>query len=687
MNQTQSNKSSDFIDKLTSIVESNIDDEQFGVSELSDAVGMSRSNVLRKVKKATGLSVSLFIRNIRLKHAHELLQNSDITVSEVSYQVGFASTSYFTKCYKEHYGYPPGETIEQLQNENISEEKPKGSKMFAITGLLVIVASALIYFGFSLSSEDAKKEEVPYGKSIAVLPFVNNSGDMSNTYFVNGLMVSVLNDLQKIEDLKVVSRTSVEKFRENSKTIPEIAEELKVSYLVEGSGQKVNDKILLSIQLLDAANDEPIWSQRFERDAVDIFDLQKEISNIITKRIEVMVTPEEIERINKRPTQDLIAYDFFLQGYDELNFGNREGLEKSIKSFTKAVKQDTTFARAYAGIAMAYYYLDVFQRDKTHQEDLNFYADKALFYDDELAQSLIAKSMYYMSLGNCKSAIPFLEKALKYNPNSALALNFLSDIYATCVPDAGQYLRHALKGLEVNIAANDSSSTSFNYMHVSNALVQNGFVQEAVHYIDKSIGYDPNNLFSDYVKAYILYARDKDLPKTRERLRATLDRDTTRLDVLQELAKVCYYLRDYESSYNYFKAFDDARERYNMDIFKNIDGEIAFVYAQMGKMRESQEFMVRFKDYVDKNPTVAKNVELAMYYSYIGETEKALDHFEIYANDDDVHYWSLLFLDREPLLDNIRLTPRFKEIFETMRSKFWQRHKRIKEEIAPIELL
>lgn len=508
------NRHNDFIEKLTEIVELNISDEQFGVSELSEAVGMSRSNVLRKVKKATGLSVSLFIRNIRLKHAHELLQQSDVSVSEVCYAVGFGSTSYFTKCYKEHYGYPPGETIAQLQSETSSEEKQNISKKFAITGLLVIVAAALIYFGFTFTEEPTNKEAIPYGKSIAVLPFVNNSGDSSNTYFVNGLMVSVLNDLQKIEDLKVISRTSVEKFRNNTKTIPEIGEELKVSYVVEGSGQKVNDKILLSIQLLDAANDEPIWSQRFERDAVDVFDLQKEISNIITKRIEVMVTPEEIARINKQPTQDLIAYDYFLQSYDELHFGNRESLEKSISSFTKAVEQDTTFARAYAGIAMAYYYLDIFQRDKLHQEDLNFYADKALFYDDELAQSLIAKSMYYMSLGNCKSAIPFLKKALKYNPNSAIALNFLSDIYATCVPDAGNYLRHTLKGLEVNIAANDSSSTSFNYMHLSNALVQNGFVQEAEHYINKSLSYNPNNLFSDYVKAYILYARDKDLPKT-----------------------------------------------------------------------------------------------------------------------------------------------------------------------------
>lgn len=252
------NKSIDFIDNLKDIVEANISNEQFGVSELADAVGMSRSNLLRKVKKATNLSVSQFIRNIRLKHAHELLRNSELTVSEISYAVGFGSTSYFTKCFKECYGYPPGETLDHLRDEVKSIEKKKSTKNLMLSAVITIAVIAIIYFGFSILNNSSDEETKPYGKSIAVLPFVNNSGDMSNTYFVNGLMVSVLNDLQKIEDLKVISRTSVQKFRENPKTIPEIGEELKVSYLVEGSGQKMNDKILLSIQLLDATKDEPI---------------------------------------------------------------------------------------------------------------------------------------------------------------------------------------------------------------------------------------------------------------------------------------------------------------------------------------------------------------------------------------------------------------------------------------------
>ena len=97
--------------------------------------------------------------------------------------------------------------------------------------------------------------------------------------------------------------------------------------------------------------------------------------------------------------------------------------------------------------------------------------------------------------------------------------------------------------------------------------------------------------------------------------------------------------------------------------------------------------MTRFKDYIDNNPTVAKNVELAMYYSYIGETEKALDHFEIYSKDENINYWSILFLDSEPMLDNIRLTPRFKSLFEQMEEGFWERHESLKKSLGKIELL
>lgn len=681
-----SEKDLEFLTRLKDILTINLSNEDFGVSELADAVNMSRSNLLRRVKKAAGVSVSQFIRDFRLSKAFIILQESDVTVSEVSYAVGFGSTSYFTKCFRELYGFPPGEAAQYAKNHEEIVRRRSSIKKYTFAGLLVLAVAALIYAGITYF-QGTPESGLTYGKSIAVLPFVNNSNDVGNTYFVNGLMESVLNDLQKIEELKVVSRTSVEQYRNNPKSMTAIGDELRVTYLVEGSGQKVGDQIVLNVQLIHAAMDIPIWSEEFRRDASDVFELQKEISKIITQYIEVIVTPEEEERINKRYTNNLIAYDYFLQGFEALNNSKTQAdLEGSVEIFSKAIREDSAYSRAYAAIAMAYYYMDVFQANKTHLDDLNYFADQALLYDDELAQGLIAKSLYYRTKGDCERAIPYLDKALVYNPNSGLALNFMSDIYALCLPDTEKYLIHALKGLEINTIASDSATTSINYMHVSNALVQNGFVEEAEHFIKISKKFDPNNIFADYLEAYILYARDQDLQATRERLEQTLSRDTTRLDVLQEVAKVCYYQRDWESSYAYFRSFVDARDRLNLDIFKNIDGEIAYVFNKVGEAEESKKFMVSYRDYIEVNPNFSKDLDMAMFESYIGETEKAIQLFETYSKDPRVNYWSLLFLDSEPLLDNIKETEEFKALFQSMTTSFWERHEALKKTLGIIEL-
>ena len=309
----------DFVNKVTAIIEENISNERFGVSELAHEIGMSRSNLLRKIKKINNLSVSQFIRQVRLENAMQLLQENDLTVSEASYEVGFGSTSYFIKCFHDHYGYPPGEVgkrefeknnavddyhtsketvaglsplvkfwqelkrrkvmkviivyatmsfivlqllsilIEPLflpdwvmtlvivmlaigfpiaivfswifditpsgfevtqslnQNGNQHNEAVNRKKSFlyaALIGVLLVIVVMLAYPKVFKNDEASLNTDLE--KSIAVLPFKNDSDDVANVYIVNGLMESVLNNLQQIKDLRVISRTSVEKFRENT---------------------------------------------------------------------------------------------------------------------------------------------------------------------------------------------------------------------------------------------------------------------------------------------------------------------------------------------------------------------------------------------------------------------------------------------------------------------------------------
>lgn len=685
----------DFIEKITLIIEENISNEKFGVSELADSIGMSRSNLLRKVKKHTDLSVSQFIRNIRLKLAKELLEDTSFTVSEISYKVGFGSPSYFIKCFGDLYGYPPGETTKTEVEEEVTElpEKKSPEKKdwlkWTLLGLLVIVFGYLISISGVFESETSRADKnKPDKKSIAVLPFINDSNDSSNVYIINGLMESTLNNLQKIEDLRVISRTSVEKYRRNLKTTPEIAQELNVTYLIEGSGQKIGNQILLNIQLIEAATDNHLWSKQYKNNTEDIFSLQAEVAKNIAEEIQVIITPEEVDRIEKKPTTDLLAYDLFLKGLDLLNKPTPENLKKSIPLFSKAIRQDTEFARAYAATAIAFYLLDEGKAEKEFSDSINYYSDQAMFYDSKLPQSLIAKALFYMEHYEYELAVPYFEKALEVSPNNDLVLIFLVDLYVNHLPNSEKYLEYALKGLEVDIvAASDSATASYSFLHISNAFIQSGFIDEAEKYIDKSLDYLPVNLYSEYLKAYILYSKNKDLHQLKDLLLATFEKDKSRLDILQEVAKAYYYLGDYQTSYIYYKKFTELREAYNLEIYNSENAKIAYVFDRVGEKELSEKYLKKFKSDADNMQSIYKHYNLAVYYSYKGETEKAIEHLKLFSEEDNFHFWTILFTPIEPLAENMKKHPDYKKVFSLLEKKFAQNHKRIEASLRTKGLL
>ena len=674
-----------FLEQITKKIEDNISNEQFGVSELANEIGMSRSNLLRKIKKLTNLSASQFIRQVRLENAMEMIRESSYTISEVSYKVGFSSASYFIKCFREHYGFSPGEVNKQSEKPS-KQEEASGRKrnhtllISSLVALLTIIVLLIIFNPFS-------KEQEPLEKSIAVLPFKNESNDSTNVYLINGLMESVLNNLQQIEDLRVISRTSVEKYRNNPKTISELTKELNVNYFVEGSGQKVGDQILLNVQLIEAPTDNHLWAEQYNRKVEDIFQLQMDVAKTIATEIEAIITPEEEELISKPPTDNLEAYEQFLKGLEAMNKVSLEGLVEGIPHMEKAIELDASFARPYAALALAYYYLDLFQVEKKYTEQINDYADKALLNDSKLAQALIAKGYYYMTTDRHRQALPYFEKALEYNPNSGMALNTLSDYYTNYEPNTEKYLGYALKGLSINKAVNDSSSTSFTYLHLANAFVQTGFFDEAEFYINRSLDYNPANLFSEYVKAYILYTKNGNLNLTRELLIEAWKKDTTRLDIMQEVANISYYMRDFKSAYVYYKKFLSIKEALKLDIFHHINGQIGMVFQKMGYPEEAQTYFKYFKYFAESDNSIYRNLHLSTVYIQEGNMEKSLEHLRLFAEEDDYFYWILPFVPIDPFWDDIKDHPEFKKVMKKLETKFWKRHKRIKKSLEEDGLL
>jgi TolB-like protein len=190
-------------------------------------------------------------------------------------------------------------------------------------------------------------------KSIAVLPFINDSPDQENTYFINGVMEEILNNLQRIKDLRVISRTSVEQYRGQRKSISEIAEELGVNYIVEGSGQKYGNAFRLRAQLIMTTKETHLWGESFQQkitDVEDIFNIQIKIAESIAAELKAVIAPEEKQLIEKIPTTDLAAYEAYLKGRFYLYKATENDLSTAMQYFELAKEKDPEFVLAYTGI-------------------------------------------------------------------------------------------------------------------------------------------------------------------------------------------------------------------------------------------------------------------------------------------------------------------------------------------------
>ena len=312
---------------------------------------------------------------------------------------------------------------------------------------------------------------------------------------------------------------------------------------------------------------------------------------------------------------------------------------------------------------------------------------KALFYDPKNALALTAKGFYYQQIGNSEEAVVYLEEALNYNPNFTLALNTICDIYIYHIPNTEKYLEYALKGISIDVGANDSVAASYLYLHVSNALVQTGFFKEAIKAVDKSLAYNPYNLYSEYVKAYILYANNKNLKKTKELLLAALEKDTTRLDIMQEVGNICYYLRDYDCAYSYFKQFIDLRESLNLQLYMHRDLEMSFVFDQKGYSNKSAVLLNEYKQFAENQESIYKNMFLGLYYTYTGDKQQALKHLWLFTEVENFQYWTVQFLPLHPAVDAIKDDPEFISIVDNLESKFWGNHERIRSKLEKKNLL
>ena len=267
-------------------------------------------------------------------------------------------------------------------------------------------------------------------KAIAVLPFSNLSSDRENEYFADGVQEEVLTNLSRLRDLKVISRTSVMGYRGTKQNVREIARELGVGTVVEGSVRRAGNRVRVSAQLIDATSDENLWSENFDRELTDIFAIQSEIARQIARALEVHLSPGESVCLYRDRGEIAAAYDLYLRGLASFRKYRKEDNERAIGLFKEAIEIDPNFARAYAGLAEAYAIMvEKFESPPVWQETAIEMAEKAIALDSRCEEAYNALGTAYMWRGWNRRARAAFERALEINPNFASVCMRLSLIY------------------------------------------------------------------------------------------------------------------------------------------------------------------------------------------------------------------------------------------------------------------
>ena len=261
-------------------------------------------------------------------------------------------------------------------------------------------------------------------KSIAVLPFDNLSHDPENAYFAEGVQDEILTRLAKVADLKVISHTSTQRFKSAPSDLRDIARQLGVANIVEGSVQKSADQVRVNVQLINALTDAHLWADTYDRKLTDIFAVESEIAKTIADTLQAKLTGSEKTEIAKRPTANSEAYELYLKGRFFWNKRTGNDLKKSIDYFNQAIAKDPRYALAYAGLADAYALLSVYAvappRDAFPKAKAA--AQKALELDNTLAEAHTSLAETLASYDfDFPQAIAEFKRAIELNPNYATA--------------------------------------------------------------------------------------------------------------------------------------------------------------------------------------------------------------------------------------------------------------------------
>ena len=270
----------------------------------------------------------------------------------------------------------------------------------------------------SAQTSDMRPAGLEERPSIAVLPFLNMSGDPEQEYFSDGITEDIITDLSKVSGLSVVARNTAFTYKGKTVKVQEVAKELEADFVLEGSVRKAGSRVRVTGQLIHGRKGDHMWADRYDRDLTDIFAIQDEITHAIVEQLKVKLLPQEKKRIAQAPTDNVEAYTYYLRGRDYFHRHSKRYFQLARLMFSKAVELDPNYARAYAGIADCDSFLYIWCREDIPFNRILETSAKALMLDDKLAEAHASRGTALWLTHQNEEATEEFEKAIALDPNS-----------------------------------------------------------------------------------------------------------------------------------------------------------------------------------------------------------------------------------------------------------------------------
>ncbi len=524
---------------------------------------------------------------------------------------------------------PDGIKRESEVEPNDSITAHTGRKLVGITVAVAIVAAGLLVYqllhsrltaapsGLTGAAPPSALSQAVSEKSIAVLPFDNLSRDPENAYFAEGIQDEVLTRLAKVSDLKVISRTSTQHFKSSPDNLPQIAKQLGVANILEGSVQRSADQVRVNVQLIKAATDAHLWADIYDRKMTDIFAVESEIAKNIAEKLQAELTGSEKAALASHPTDNAEAYQLYLKGRFFWNKRTGDDLKTAADLFRRAIAADPSYAGAYAGLAQADLLIPVFGagRPPDFFPKAESAARRAIALDAASAEGHAALAMLLVFDFKFAEAEAEFNRAIQSNPNYATAHHWFGN----------------------------------------SLLVATGRFDEAIKEGERGVELDPLSLIINAdLGGTLMIARRYDEAITQ--LRRTLALDNKFAYAHWNLGEALYLKGDLDAAiveYEKALALDDDPE---------VLALLGRAYAETGRKEKALEILQKLKEAGQHQ--YVRNYVYMIIYTGLGDKKTALDYLEKAREGSETPDTGWMKVD--PLFDSLREEPRFRRVIARM---------------------